>query len=86
VILLTARQEHGDVMESLQAGADDYVPKPFDRETLRERVRAGVRSLEGGPTIVRRIRRLVEAADRLAREARDLLDTVSRGTRRTLDA
>jgi sigma-B regulation protein RsbU (phosphoserine phosphatase) len=43
IILLTARGRKEDVVEGLEAGADDYVVKPFDREELRVRVRAGER-------------------------------------------
>ena len=43
VIVLTARQERGDLVNGLEAGADDYVIKPFDLDELRARVRVGVR-------------------------------------------
>jgi len=33
-------------VEGLEAGADDYVVKPFDREELQARLRVGVRVLE----------------------------------------
>lgn len=45
VILLTARDSRADVVAGLQAGADDYLVKPFDAEELRARVHAGVRIL-----------------------------------------
>jgi len=33
-------------VEALDAGADDYLVKPFDREELLARVRAGIRTLD----------------------------------------
>jgi DNA-binding response OmpR family regulator len=38
VILLTARVQEGDVAAGLDAGADDYLRKPFSAAELRERV------------------------------------------------
>jgi len=46
IILLTARVDREDLIEGLQAGADDYLTKPFHPEELRARVQAGVRLLE----------------------------------------
>ena len=46
VLLLTARDDRQDVVTGLNAGADDYLTKPFDAEELRARVRAGRRILE----------------------------------------
>ncbi len=47
VLLLTARSEVGEKVEGLNAGADDYLPKPFALEELIARVRAlGRRSAE----------------------------------------
>jgi DNA-binding response OmpR family regulator len=42
VILVTANGDDGDVIEGLNAGAHDYVAKPFKREILGARVRAAV--------------------------------------------
>jgi len=46
VLLLTARDDRQDVVTGLNAGADDYLTKPFDADELRARVRAGRRILE----------------------------------------
>ncbi len=43
VILLTARAQKTDVVQGMEAGADDFVAKPFDPEELRVRVRQGER-------------------------------------------
>ena len=43
IILLTSRDEDLDVIRGLEAGADDYIRKPFDQSLLRARVRVGER-------------------------------------------
>ncbi|MBW4692761.1 MAG: response regulator transcription factor [Lyngbya sp. HA4199-MV5] len=48
VILLTARDEVGDRVAGLDAGADDYVVKPFSIEELLARVRAHLRRNQDG--------------------------------------
>jgi signal transduction histidine kinase len=45
-ILLTARSQKEDVVEGMEAGADDFVTKPFDRDELRVRLRAGERIVQ----------------------------------------
>jgi DNA-binding response OmpR family regulator len=40
VILLTARGQDADVDQGFEAGADDYVTKPFSPQELRRRVQA----------------------------------------------
>ncbi len=42
VILITARSEASDVEKGYEAGADDYIIKPFTLKTLHSRVLAGV--------------------------------------------
>jgi DNA-binding response OmpR family regulator len=42
-ILLTARAHKEDLVEGMDAGADDFVSKPFDRDELRVRLREGER-------------------------------------------
>jgi phosphoserine phosphatase RsbU/P len=46
IILLTARGEKNDFVAGLEAGADDYVTKPFDRAELRARVDVEIRMVE----------------------------------------
>jgi len=53
VIMLTARVHRRDRIEGLNAGADDYLPKPFDPDELLARIRA----------VLRRAGRLEHSAD-----------------------
>ncbi|OLP18073.1 DNA-binding response regulator [Leptolyngbya sp. 'hensonii'] len=50
VILLTARDEVGDRVTGLDAGADDYVVKPFSIEELLARIRAHLRRTQESDT------------------------------------
>jgi two-component system cell cycle response regulator len=45
VILVTARQQRDDLVVGLESGANDFLPKPVDREVLRARVGVGERLL-----------------------------------------
>ena len=47
VIILTARDETGDRVAGLDAGADDYVVKPFDLDELNARIRSVMRRAAG---------------------------------------
>jgi diguanylate cyclase (GGDEF)-like protein len=46
IVLLTARTESQDLIEGMDAGADDYLTKPFNAHELRVRIRAGRRILD----------------------------------------
>jgi two-component system, cell cycle response regulator len=45
VILLTSKNNKEDIIAGLDAGADDYIAKPFDKHELKVRLRAGQRIL-----------------------------------------
>jgi two-component system cell cycle response regulator len=46
VMLLTAKESKENIVTGMEAGADDYITKPFDMHELRVRVRAGERIVQ----------------------------------------
>ncbi len=46
ILLLTSKNEKKDLIEGMNAGADDYIAKPFDQQELRVRLRAGQRIID----------------------------------------
>src|SRR5882757_851980 len=50
IIVLSARTDSSDKVEALDAGADDYVTKPFGMDELLARLRAAVRRAASHPT------------------------------------
>jgi DNA-binding response OmpR family regulator len=64
-ILLTARSQKEDLVEGMEAGADDFVSKPFDRDELHVRIRAGERIVK--------LERALEDQNRALREAQAAL-------------
>ncbi len=48
IIMLTVRDGESDTVEALDAGADDYVTKPFKPSELSARIRAALRRSPGG--------------------------------------
>jgi DNA-binding response OmpR family regulator len=81
IIMLTARDSEADAVLGLEAGADDYVTKPFGLAELRSRIRAVLRRagsralgdevLQAGPVKLDRARREV------TREGREVQLTFS---------
>ncbi len=67
LILLTSQDSKANVIEGLQAGASDYVTKPFDNDELHARISVGAEVVRLWSELENRVREL-EAA--LARERR----------------
>jgi sigma-B regulation protein RsbU (phosphoserine phosphatase) len=65
VILLTARERGEDIVAGLEAGADDYVTKPFNKEELRARLNVGVRMVELQHHLAERVKELEGALARV---------------------
>jgi phosphoserine phosphatase RsbU/P len=61
LVLLTAREGRDDLVVGLDAGADDYIIKPFDAEELRARVQVGVRVLTLQERLAERVAELQAA-------------------------
>jgi len=61
LILLTSRDTRQDIVSGLQAGANDYVTKPFDFDELRARVQVGERVLQLQKALAGRVKELEEA-------------------------
>jgi phosphoserine phosphatase RsbU/P len=61
IILLTSRGSKEDIVRGLEAGADDYVTKPFDHGELRARVQVGSRVIQLQAALADRVNELEEA-------------------------
>ena len=61
IVLLTSRGSKDDIIQGLEAGADDYVTKPFDHGELRARVQVGTRVVGLQRTLAERVHQLEEA-------------------------
>jgi len=63
VILLTGREAKEDVVQGLDAGADDYITKPFDNSELRARLQAAERMIAVQSALATKIEELRMALD-----------------------
>ncbi len=61
IILLTAKGDTNDKVRGLDAGADDYIIKPFHNEELRARVKAGERIVKLELSLFKNIQKLQNA-------------------------
>ena len=65
IILITARGGLENVVQGLEAGADDYVTKPFDPRELRARLHAGARVVQLQKALLERNHELEDALKRV---------------------
>ncbi|MFI8090391.1 response regulator [Streptomyces sp. NPDC086080] len=77
ILVLSARHASGEKVQALDAGADDYVTKPFGMDELLARLRAAVRRAEpagdGGDAVVQTAGFTVDlAAKKVNRDGRDV--------------
>jgi sigma-B regulation protein RsbU (phosphoserine phosphatase) len=66
LVLLTSKDQQEDIVAGLEAGADDYLVKPFDPQELEVRLRAGQRILDLQAALVASLDKLAQARQREA--------------------
>jgi sigma-B regulation protein RsbU (phosphoserine phosphatase) len=64
LILLTSKDRQEDIIAGLEAGADDYLTKPFDPQELEARLRAGERILDLQTALLTSLEQLAQAHQR----------------------
>lgn len=67
IILLTAKDRKEDVIGGIEAGANDYLTKPFNREELRVRLQVGSKTVELQRHLADRVAELESAAAQIKR-------------------
>lgn len=76
IILLTAKSSKHDIVVGFEAGADDYVIKPFDRDELHARVEVGIRIVDLQRSLAQRVAELEQALGEL-KQAQETLRNLS---------
>lgn len=76
LILLTAKSTEENIVQGLEAGANDYVAKPFKRRELQARLRVGLRVIQLQDELVRHVAQLQAALEQV-KELQGLLPICS---------
>lgn len=74
LIMLTGRAEKADLVVGMEAGADDFLAKPFDRNELRVRLNAGQRIIRLERELAEQNETLSKANERMSRDLRAAAD------------
>lgn len=61
IIMLTSKGEKADIIAGLEAGANDYLAKPFNADELRARIEVGKRMVELQATLADKVNELQKA-------------------------
>lgn len=64
IILLTSKDQPEDIIAGLEAGADDYLTKPFDPQELEVRLRTGQRIIDLQTAVLVSVEKLAQAHQR----------------------
>src|SRR5499427_660738 len=78
VILVTAKSDTRDIVAGLEAGGDDYLPKPFEQAALLARVRSMLRIKELHDTVQMQAAQLKEQTEQLSSWNRSLEERVAK--------
>jgi len=65
IIMLTAKGDKSDIIAGLEAGANDYLAKPFDPGELRARIKVGQNMVEMQAALAAKIEELRQAIDQI---------------------
>ncbi len=79
LILLTSKDEQENIVTGFEAGADDYIAKPYDIEELRVRINAGIRiiTLQAELREKEKLQGVLEMAGAICHELNQPLQSVS---------
>ena len=65
IILLTSLDRKSDIVAGLEAGADDYIVKPYDKGELKARIEVGRRVVKLQSDVTNRVQELKDALDHI---------------------
>ncbi len=68
IILLTAKNEKQELVEGMEAGADDFISKPFNNQELNVRIRAGERIIRLQADLEEKNHKLLKYNERLEKD------------------
>jgi phosphoserine phosphatase RsbU/P len=79
IILLTSKGEQQDIIAGLEAGADDYIAKPYDQDELKARMNAGRRIIQLQLELIKKqkLQGVLEMAGAVCHELNQPLQSVS---------
>jgi len=86
VMLVTAKAEAQGLVQGIDSGADDYLPKPFDAGELRARIRSLLRMRSIEAQLARANKNLKTRADDLVERQRELFMSTVKSLVSALDA